>query len=67
MHAWEKGAEKRNQDSLGRFGQSALHFKLRNKIRAHSGGSAKLERNFPHRDENDKDEPQADSVWHACR
>jgi len=45
------------------FRQSALHFKLRNKIRAHSGGLAELERNFPHHDgdENDKDGPQADS------
>ncbi|XP_012060729.1 PREDICTED: opsin, blue-sensitive-like [Atta cephalotes] len=45
------------------FRQSALHFKLRNKIRAHSGGLAELEWNFPHHDgdENDKDGPQADS------
>lgn len=46
MHAWEKGMEKRSRVPRD-IRQSALHFKLRNKIWAHSGGSAKLERNFP--------------------
>lgn len=65
----ERKERRKETKILWGFGQSALHFKLRNKIRAHSDGSAKLERNFPHRDgdENDEDEPRVDSVWHACR